>query len=283
MKVLFCVLYEEKSKEMSENVKMIKCHNCGANYPITEKICPYCSAENKALAESEFQSQIASKYAQIEKERTKPQRFVDAIKKYIVFIIIAIVVLVSAAFAVYSFKKEKPAQTYEVSEEYIDELEAAVAAKDYKKVSTIVFDNNLYNGHYEAYYRLADVYDEYESVMDYEGRAYNDASPNEVFLSEENRVYSVSICARVSIEHCLRVLWKGNDYLAENTFFGTEDNIAEIVDEVYSKLDHWNIDRATVDELLADYIENGSSTEDDESLISKCGEKAAEIIMAEVK
>jgi len=268
---------------MSDNIKLIKCPNCGANYPENERVCPFCGAENKVLTESEFQSQVDNKENEIAMELSRPQRFVEAIKKYIVFIIIAIVIIIAVAFAVFSFKKENQGPTYEVSEEFIDELQKAVDAKDYDKVSKIVYNNNLYSGRYEAYWWLADVYGEYEEVLKYEDDANHDASPEQVFMSEENRVYSVSIDLRVSMEYCLRVIWKANDYLDKNTSYGTEESIAEIRDNVYSKLAGWGVDDDTVQTMLADYIENGSSTEDDNSLISKCGEKAADVFMAEVK
>lgn len=267
---------------MSENIRLIKCPNCGANYPENERECPFCGAENKVLTDAEFQSKVEQKSKAIEEELVKPRKFINATGIYILIFIVFITIAVFIAFYKYMSVKDKPA-VYDVSEEYIEELQKAVENKNYEKVERLVFDKNLYGGRYEGYCRLADVYGEFETMIKYEDEALKDASPDQVFISEENRVYAVSIDARVSMEYGLRVLWKANDYLDKNSSYGTEESIAEIRNDVYSKFNHWGIDNETVQTMLIDYIENGSSTEDDNSLISKCGETAADIILSEVK
>lgn len=267
---------------MSKKVQLIQCPNCGANYLKEEKVCPYCGAENQSLTNQEFESQVEQKSREIAEELVKPQKFISGIGKYIIILIVFLVIVVFFAFYNHMRVEESPV-TYEVSDKYIEELEHAVEHKDYAEVEKIVFDKGLYNGRYEGYYNLADVYSEFESMVKYEDEALTAASPDELFLSEENRVYAVSIDARVSMENGLRVLWKANDYLAKDTSYGTEESIEEIRNEVYGKFSHWGVDDATLETMLNDYIENGSSTEDDNSLISKCGERAAEIILSEVK
>lgn len=268
---------------MSENVVMIKCGNCGASFASNEKYCPYCGAENTAYTELEYQKKVEATHEEIARELSKPQRFVAAVRKYLLFIIIAIVAVIGIIFACYAYFKVTDEPTYEVSTEYIDELEAAVAAKDYDKVLDYVYNKQLFSGKYEAYANLAEVYDEYISVVENEEKALNDANPDTYFMTEDTREMVVAINASYAIEYSLRTIWFADDILAKNTAYGTEDNIAELRDMAYEKLYHWELDDATINELIDDLKENGSSIADDDSLISKCGEKAASIILSEVK
>jgi len=273
----------EKEYGMGGNIQMIKCHNCGAEFAANERSCPYCGAENIAFTEKEFQEKIESKNEEIAKELSKPQRFVAAVKKYIVLIIIVIVAIIAIVFARYEYLKIQQEPTYEVSEKFIPELQEAVDNKDYDKVASIVYDNNLWSGKYVAYSQLSEVYDEYASLLKNEQKAMENASSSMTYLSEDTRVMSVSIDASYAIEYGLRTIWFADDILAKNTSYGTEENIVEIRDMAYEKLTHWGVDKETIVTLIEDLKENGSSIADDDSLISKCGEKAAEIIMNEVE
>ncbi len=262
---------------------MITCPNCGAQFSANERNCPYCGAEKSAFTEAEFQKQVELKNEEIAKELSKPQRFVAAVRKYIILIIIAIVVIVAAVFAIYTYHREQSGPTYEVSEEFIDELQAATEAKDYEKVVKIVFDNNLYSGKYAAYYSLADVYDEYMSLLENEQKAIENASPEQVYLAEDTRKLSVSIDASYAIEYGLRTIWFADEYIEKNTSYGTEESIIEIRDMAYEKLAYWGVDKETIATLIKDLEENGSSIAEDGSLIRQCGEYAADIIIDEVK
>lgn len=266
---------------MSKNSQLVQCPNCGANYLKEEKVCPYCGAENIGLAVKEFNEQVIDKTNQIVNELTRPQRFVAAVRKYLNYIIIAIIAVVIIVTAIIVVTKEKVPAVYEVSEEHIDELQAAVDAKDYDKMCKILDTYSLYGGKYRAYTRLADVYYEYESVIENENKARENASPDQFYFEESTRLMSVGIDASYCIEYGLRTIRQADDYLGEGTKYGTEDNIKELKDAVYEKLHDWGIDNSAIDALYQDYEENGSTIADDNSEIRRYGNEAAKIIIDE--
>lgn len=233
-----------KKKEQVEAIKI--CHNCGAGYPENEKLCPYCGAENGELAQKKFEQEIDEQNQAIEFEKSKPKRFVKAFKKKTV-IIVAVCLLIIVILVPLSIFRETGSNTYEISEEYMDELEQALAEGDYETIQTIVFDHNLYKGKYGGYANLADVYAEHARADKSLKEAENTMN-EQVFFEEETRTMSVSISVAWSIHYGLREILFADEILAKNTNYGTEEDIEKLKGMMLERFASWGI---TQDDIVA--------------------------------
>lgn len=265
---------------MSETI-MIRCPNCGAEYPSTEETCPYCTEENKDLSGRQFSKIIDNRLDEISYVKEKPKRFVKSFRKSTIIIVLAVVaLLLILGIRAFSAGEET---VYDNPDAFVDELEAAVSAGDYEKMGEILETNSLYNGVYTGYQNLDSVYREYGRLEKYKAEMYEVMEDDVHYSTDEMKERSMAIDAGCAIEYALRARREAKEILAESTHYGTEDEIQELLDEVVSVMNEWGLDDERMDIIIAELEEDSFALQDDNSELSKCSVEVAKKILAEGK
>lgn len=269
----------KKTKTPIKVTPIIICNNCGAKYNATEKSCPYCGFENKGLAETEFAQEIETKQDAIRLEKTKPQRFVAAFKKKTFWIVIICIVLIGGLFAIGLVNDTNKPKTYEITEEYLDELETARINHDYQTIKDLIYEKELYGGKYRGYSNLSSVYGEYK----YHKQRIEDARfdiEEETFFAEDTRQLSSGIDIAWSIHYGLRAIRSANEILAQDTAYGTEEDILQLREEIVTRFAYWGIDEELITQLTEEMESDHDAVANENSLIWTNAERITKDIMS---
>lgn len=253
---------------------IVVCQNCGARYNANENVCPYCGFENAELATEAFEQEVDAKQDAIIFEMSKPQRFLAAFKKNTVWIVLFCLILISVLSFIGIFKQVNDPVTYEVSEKYLDELEQARIDKDYETIKNLVYDNSLYKGKYIGYSNLSTVYSDYSRYEENLQKADTDMN-EEIFMSEEVRYLSVEIDIAWSIHYGLRAIRSASEFIEKDTFYGTEDDIKALKNDIMAQFSEWEIDEELVGKLTEEMENDSDAIANEDSLIWK---KAVSIV-----
>ncbi len=149
---------------------MFTCRNCGAQYEDTEKVCPYCGAENIDVSiqeQNDYLQNIKKKKEQLNTvvPQEKARRAEKKVHK-VALVLAAFFVIFALLAAGYSIIRTRQ-RRYE-QQEALRILEEYYVNNDYKSMYEYYWSHDdLYSATYDKYYKLSEIYNYYSNGTAY--------------------------------------------------------------------------------------------------------------------